>query len=57
MGGMDLALPAAKLPDLRRVPLAELPVLAPAAVDKVVQRVLPGTPVVTVRGTSFGSSV
>ena len=43
------------LPDLRAVRLGDLP-LAP--LEKVLQRVLPGTPVETVKlGTAFGSSI
>jgi hypothetical protein len=45
------------LPDLRAVRLDEMPALTPAALDKVVQRVLPGSSVASVLGTAFGSSI
>lgn len=45
------------LPDLRAVRLDELAAVTPAALNEVVQRVLPGTPVAPVLGTAFGSSI
>jgi hypothetical protein len=45
------------LPDLRTVRLDEMPALMPVALDKVVQRVLPGSSVAPVLGTAFGSSI
>ena len=45
------------LPDLRAVRLDEMPALTPAALNKVVQRVLPGSSVASVLGTAFGSSI
>ena len=45
------------LPDLRAIHLDELAALTPAALDEVVQRVLPGTPAAPARGTAFGSSI
>ncbi|MGI8452044.1 MAG: hypothetical protein ACR2MP_33650 [Streptosporangiaceae bacterium] len=45
------------LPDLRAIRLDELAALTPAALDKVVQRVLPGTPVAPALGTAFASSI
>jgi hypothetical protein len=45
------------LPDLRAVRLDEMPALTPAALDKVVQRVLPGSSVAPVLSTSFGSHI
>ena len=45
-------------PDLRAVRLDQMPALTPAALDKVVQRVLPGRVTQTVAlGTAFGSSI
>ena len=45
------------LPDLRAVRLDEMPARTPAALDKVVQRVLPGSSVALALGTAFGSSI
>lgn len=45
------------LPDLRTLRLGEMPALTPAALDQVVQRVLPGSSVTSVFGTAFGSSI
>jgi hypothetical protein len=45
------------LPDLRAVRLDELPALTPAGLDRVVQRVLPGSSVAPVFGTAFASSI
>lgn len=45
------------LPDLRAVRLDEMPVLTPGAVDKVVRRVLPGSPETIELGTAFSSSI
>jgi hypothetical protein len=45
------------LPDLRSVRLDELAALTPAALDEVLQRVLPGTPVGPAIGAAFGSSI
>jgi hypothetical protein len=45
------------LPDLRAVRLDEMPALTPAALDQVVQRVLPGSSVAPALGTAFGSSI
>ena len=45
------------LPDLRSVRLDELAALTPAALDEVLQRVLPGTPVGPAPGAAFGSSI
>ena len=45
------------LPDLRSVRLGELAALTPAALDEVLQRVLPGTHVGPALGTAFGSSI
>jgi hypothetical protein len=45
------------LPDLRALRLDEMPALTPAALDKVVQRVLPGSSVAPALGTAFGSSI
>jgi FXSXX-COOH protein len=45
------------LPDLREVRLDELAALTPAALDKVVQRVLPGSSGAPVLGAAFGSSI
>lgn len=42
------------LPDLRAVALAAL---TPAALDDVVQRILPGSAVTPAPGTAFGSSI
>ena len=44
------------LPDLRAVPLGEMPALPAADLDKIVQRALPGTPAAP-PGTKFGSSI
>lgn len=48
---------ATALPDLRKVRLDEMPSLTPATLDKVVQRVLPGTPAAPVLGTAFASGI
>jgi hypothetical protein len=45
------------LPDLRALRLDEMPALTPAALDQVMQRVLPGSSVTPVFGTAFGSSI
>jgi hypothetical protein len=45
------------LPDLRTIRLDEMPALTPAALDKVVQRVLPGSSVAPVLGSAFSSSI
>ena len=45
------------LPDLRRISLDEMPALSPGAVDKVVRRVLPGSPETIELGTAFSSSI
>jgi hypothetical protein len=45
------------LPDLRAFRLEELPALTLAALDKVVQRVLPGLSVTPMLSTAFGSSI
>lgn len=52
----DAPVPTA-LPDLRRISLDEMPALSPAALGKVVQRVLPGSPETVALGTAFGSSI
>ena len=57
---MDSPLPQVpgKIADLRHVPLGEMPALAQAGLDKVLARVLPGTPVETVSlGTAFASGI
>lgn len=46
-----------ELPDLRALRLSEMPALMPAALDQVVQRVLPGSSLAPVPETSFGSAV
>jgi len=48
------AVPTA-LPDLSTVTLDEMP--APATLDAIVQRVLPGPPAVTVPGPAFSSAI
>jgi hypothetical protein len=51
-------LPAPALPDLRKVSLGDMPALPSAVVDRIVQRLLPGTPAaMPPRGPSFGSSL
>jgi hypothetical protein len=45
------------LPDLRALRLGDMPALTPAALDQVVQRVLPGPSVAPVLATAFGSSI
>ena len=45
------------LPDLRAVRLDEMPILTPAALDQVVQRVLPGSTGAQELGTAFASSI
>ena len=45
-----------ELADLRSIPLQEMPALAPAALDRVVQRVLPRT-VQTVVVPAFSSAI
>jgi len=42
------------VPDLSSVPLDEMPT---AVLDAMVQRVLPGRPVVTVTGSGFSSHI
>lgn len=44
------------LPDLQAVNLDELAALTPAALDQVVERVLPGSSVTPVPETAFSSS-
>lgn len=44
------------LPDLRVIRLDDLAALTPAALDDVVQRVLPGRPVQTVQTRGFSSA-
>jgi hypothetical protein len=43
--------------DLRRIPLTEVPTLAPASRDQALQRVLPGSPVPPVPVAAFGSAI
>jgi hypothetical protein len=45
------------LPDLRAQHLDEMPALTPAALDQVVQRVLPGWSVTPALGTAFSSGI
>jgi hypothetical protein len=45
------------LPDLRAVRLDEMPALTQAALDAVVQRVLPGSFRTPALGTAFSSSI
>jgi hypothetical protein len=45
------------LPNLGAVRLGEMPALMPAALDQVVQRVLPGFPAAPVFGTAFSSHI
>ena len=44
-------------PDLRAVRLDQMPALAPAALAKVVRRVLPGSPETVELGSAFSSSI
>lgn len=46
-----------ELADLRGIPLAEMPALAPVTLDKAVQRVLPGTRGTAMRGAAFSSAI
>jgi hypothetical protein len=46
-----------ELADLRRIPLQEMPSLAPMSLDRAVQRVLPGNGTPAARGAAFSSAI
>jgi hypothetical protein len=59
MRSVDEAAPAvpSALLDVRRVPLIDVPTMAPVNLDQALQRLLPGSPVAPVPVAAFASAI